>query len=148
MTHNIGNFNEKNKKEMRTFITVTMGVSCVSWFHFFYNSFQLSTHKNTKNTPIKKKATDFQMFIYILEVSFFRFPRKKPPPPGRGRTTLFVVPKKAEVWDASKLKYEVIDTKLTGAPLQVVKTDGGCRSFLGALNRDISGEIYKGNKLR
>ena len=85
------------------------------------------------------------MFIFLGSFHIFFFPGFS----GTLRSNNVVCgSKKTEVWDASKLKYEVIDTKLTGAPLQVVETDGGCRSFLGALKRDISGEIYKGNKLR
>ena len=99
-------------------------ILCVSWFHvFFSNSFQLSTHKNTKNTPKKKKATDFQIFFIFLGSFHFCFPRENLPRQAAVEQRCLWFNKNTEVWDASKLKYEVIDTKLTGAPLQVVETD-------------------------
>ena len=125
MPHNIGNFNEKNQKEMRTFITITMGVSCVypGFTFFFPIAFNFQPTKTPK-THHKKSRHRFSDFHHPLEVSIFVSPGKTSP--ARPRSNNVVCgSKNTEVWDASKLKYEVIDTKLTGAPLQVGETNEG-----------------------
>eukprot|EP00434_Breviolum_minutum_P000772 symbB.v1.2.000681.t1/scaffold35.1/size400642/25 len=51
--------------------------------------------------------------------------------------------KELRVWDASKLKYEVIDTKLTGAPLQAEK-DAWWKDFVNTLRGEHGDEYITG----
>ena len=121
---------------------------CILVSRFFSNSFQLSTHKKHQKHTQKKESHRFSDFLHLPWKFPFLFPPGKPPPPGRGRTNVVCGSTKTPRFGMPASWSTRSSTQSWLVHLFRWWKQTKSRSFLGALNRDISGEIYKGNQLR